>query len=100
MKKAILQLWEESEKDLGVIEGGCSLHLSPEGLSEFILSFYSNRKEGDSIPPLYEKTLGDLNKVLVSEAIHNIILDRGFVRLGQNELNNLLELEEIKPYDN
>lgn len=100
MKKAILQLWEESEKDLGVIEGGCSLHLSQEGLREFITSFYSERSEDDNIPQLYEKTLGAPNKVIVSEAIYNMVLERGSVRLAQNELNNLLELGEIKPYDN
>lgn len=100
MKKAILQLWEESDKDLGVIEGGCSVHSSGENLREFITSFYSERGEDDSIPQLYEKTLGAPNKVLVSEAIYNMVLDQGSVRLAQNQLNNLLELGEIKPYDN
>ena len=94
MKKAILQLWEETERD-GVIQpDGCSLHFDKIALTQFTSDFYSNRTE-DVVPEVYERVIGEPIEVSVTESIYNIISEMKSVRIQQYEMNNLLVLKEI-----
>ena len=93
MNKVILQLWEESDRYLGVNPGGCSLHKDESSLKEYLNSIYSNR--GDDVPDSYERAFSNPVIVDVVENIHNIVQNSGSVRLQQYEMNNLLNLKEI-----
>jgi hypothetical protein len=94
MKKVILQLWEESEKD-GVIQpDGCSLHFDEKSLKQFISEFYSSRTE-DDVPDFYERVIGNPIEVDVVENIYNIISETKSIRIQQYEMNNLIGLKEI-----
>jgi hypothetical protein len=94
MKKAILQLWEETERD-GVIQpDGCSLHFDKIALTQFTSDIYSNRTE-DVVPEVYERVIGEPIEVSVTESIYNIISEMKSVRIQQYEMNNLLGLKEI-----
>lgn len=94
MKKVILQLWEESERD-GVIQpDGCSLHFDEKSLTKFTSEFYSNRTD-DDIPEFYERVIGGPIEVEVTENLYNIISEMKSVRIQQYEMNNLLGLKEI-----
>lgn len=94
MKKVILQLWEESERDGLIQPDGCSLHFDEKALSQFTSEFYSSRTEGD-VPEFYERVIGSPIEVDVTENIYNIISEVKSVRIQQYELNNLLGLKEI-----
>jgi hypothetical protein len=94
MKKVILQLWEESEKD-GVIQpDGCSLHFDEKSLKQFISEFYSSRTE-DHVPDFYERVIGNPIEVDVVENIYSIISEMKSIRIQQYEMNNLIGLKEI-----
>jgi hypothetical protein len=40
MNKCVLQFWEESIRDFGIIPDGCSLHIDLDEHRNFLKSFY------------------------------------------------------------
>jgi hypothetical protein len=98
MKRVILQLWEESENDNSVQPDGCSIHINEKSLSDFTNSIYSDRS--DEIPSCYERVVGSPIEVDVVENIYNILEKMKTIRLQQYEMNNLINLNEIRFDDN
>jgi hypothetical protein len=95
MNRVLLQLWEESNKDLGQTPDGCSLHIDLENHKNYVNDIYLDRKE-DYIPETYERVVGLPVDVYVNDAIYSIMLRDKSVRLLQHELNNLINLNEIE----
>ncbi len=95
MKKAILQYWEESGRNWGVRPDGCSLHVDAQTHKKFVDEIYSTRI-GDEVPDEYDRIVDEAFEVEVSDAIYNEIMNQnGSLRLMQNSLTNLKNLEEI-----
>lgn len=96
MKKLYLQYWEESERGWGVRPDGCSLHLEQSDHNKFIESVYSDRNES-SVPDEYDRVVGGLIDVYVSETLYNeIVKNGGSLRLMEYNMNNLRNLRDIK----
>ncbi len=95
MKKVYLQHWEESERGWGVRPDGCSIHIDLESHKCFLQNIYDDR-DPLNVPDEYERIVGDVSEVLVSDSIFSeIIKEKGTIRLMQNSFSNLVELEEI-----
>lgn len=96
MKKAYLQYWEESVRNLEVLPDGCSLHCTIQDRNNYVKSIYSNRSETD-VPHEYDRIVGDAIEVEVCNSLWDQILEEGnSLRLMQHSLSNLKALEEIK----
>lgn len=93
MKKILLQLWEESDFELGIMPDGCSLHLDIDSLNIYIKNVYSNRM-GD-VPDSYDRVVGDPVNISVDNKIFDIVSMFKSVRLQQHEMNNSINLNEI-----
>jgi len=95
MNKVIMQLWEESERGWGVRPDGCSLHLSVTDRKDFIDKIYKSRQDMNNVPDEYDRVSGDEMEVFVEDSLFELIKVKGTVRLLENELNNLINLEEL-----
>ena len=95
MKKVYLKNWEESERGWGVRPDGCSLHIDLNNHKSYLNSIYQSR-DINNIPHEYDRIVGDVKEVLVSDVIFNEVLkSNGVLRLMQHSLSNLIKLEEI-----
>jgi hypothetical protein len=95
MKKVILQLWEETEKNSGIQPDGCSLHIDEKSLSDYTDGVYSIR-DTNKVPDIFERLIGRPIEVEVIDNIFNVVEKMKSVRLQQYEMNNLINLKEIK----
>lgn len=94
MKKAILQIWEESLSDDNVIPDGASLHLDINLRNDYVDSLYKYR--GDiHVPESYLRITGQYEEVMISEAIYNKLEISRTIVLKENEFNNLIQFKEI-----
>lgn len=94
MKKAILQIWEESHSDDNILPDGASLHLDINDRNDYVDSFYKYR--GDiPVPEIYSRITGEYEEVMISEAIHNRLQIFRTILLKENEFNNLISFKEI-----
>jgi hypothetical protein len=94
MNRVILQMWEESDKNIGQTPDGCSLHLTSEYHSDYLNKVYSNR--ANIIPDIYDRVLGDPIEVTVNDVLFSILNRDKSIRLLQHEMNNLIVLNEIE----
>lgn len=94
MNKAILQVWEESNKLEGIRQDGCSIHIDSNELNKYIDSVYNGRDD-NNLPESYERVVGNPTEVEISDALYNIIIRDKSIRLRSYEMNNLLKMEEI-----
>ena len=95
MKKVYLQNWEESERGWGVRPDGCSLHIDLNNHKSYLNSIYQSR-DINNIPHEYDRIVGVVREVLVSDVIFNeVVKNSGVLRLMQHSLSNLIKLEEI-----
>jgi hypothetical protein len=96
MKKVYVQIWEESELGQGTKEDGVSLHLTTESAKIFINKVYKNR-EISNIPNSYERIVGDIIEVKVSNSLYREIVNTKLgLRIPQHSFTNLKNLGEIK----
>ena len=96
MKKVYLQYWEESEKGWGVRPDGCSLHISISDYKSYLEKVYSDRNPV-VIPNEYDRIVGDLIEVEVTNKIYDEILNcSNSLRIMQYSLNNLKKLQELQ----
>lgn len=93
MNKIILQLWEITHIVTGITADGCSLHLNVESRNEYIKKHLDGLK---NTPPIYERPIGDCIEVMVDDNKYRTVKKNKFVRLQQNQLNNLISLKEFK----
>jgi hypothetical protein len=93
MNKCVLQFWEESIRDFGIIPDGCSLHIDLDEHRNFLKSFYDKR-DGNA-PDEYDRIFGDEIVCFISDSLYNNLLDKNSIRLLENEKNNLISMEEI-----
>lgn len=93
MNKVILQRWEESERNWGSRPDGCSLHLDNINREKYIDIIYRDRK--NDIPDTYERIVGSPIDVFIDEPLFEILEKEKNIRLQENELNNLINLEEL-----
>jgi len=94
MNKIILQLWEESERGSGVRPDGCSMHINSEYRDLYVSSIYSGRFSGQ-VPDEYERILGKPMDAYINDAMFSILSIDKNIRIGQNQMNNLIEMEDI-----
>jgi hypothetical protein len=95
MNEVFLQLWEQSDEDLGIIQDGCSLHIDESDLKKYLDGFYSNRNI-ENVPNQYDSAVGEPSKVWINDVLYAILQRDGFIRLEQYELNNLIGLKGIE----
>jgi hypothetical protein len=97
MKNIILQLWEEFDINSGIIPDGCSLHLDMKSRDIYIKSFNekNNLSENSTVPPVYEKPIGNPVEVEVSDDLFELLNSEGCQRIMQHSLNNLINLGNI-----
>jgi hypothetical protein len=88
MIRAVLQLWEESEKNNNR-PCGCSIHSDLQSRDKYLKSIYSGRNK---VPEYYERAIGEPIDVLLKS---NLIKGLETVKLMRHEMNNLLNLNEI-----
>jgi hypothetical protein len=94
MNKAILQIWEESNKEFGIRQDGCSIHIDSIELNQYIDSVYRDR-DGDNLPISYERVVGNPTEVEICDLLYNRLTRDKSIRLRSYEMNNLLRMEEI-----
>ena len=95
MKKVYLQFWEESERSWGVRPDGCSLHVSVKDHEKFIEQVYNKREDEDTVPPEYDRIVGEVIEVMIKDDLYDSFQSSGSLRLLEHQLNNLMKLEEI-----
>jgi len=93
MNKVILQLWEESNVNEGILSDGCSLHLNLSERDIYVKSVYQNRSA--DIPEKYDRIVGDSVEVFVSDNIYDILLRDKNMKLPESAFQNLLKFEDI-----
>lgn len=93
MNRVYLQLWIHSERGLGFLTDGCSLHLDLIERDRFISDIYSKR--GDIVPEQYERSFGESFEVYVDDMLFDSIRSTGSVRLDESSLRNLISMEDI-----
>lgn len=93
MNRALLQVWEESNKKEGIRQDGCSLHIDMEHRNLYIKDVYQNRQ--DEIPISYDRIVGLPTSVIINDSLYNILLESKNIRLMRYELNNLLLTQDI-----
>lgn len=94
MNKAILQVWEESNRIEGIRQDGCSIHIDDKQRNMYVDSVYRGRKE-DNLPDSYERIVGSPVEVEISDVLFKIVERDKSIRLRSYEMNNLLKMEEI-----
>ena len=94
MNRVILQIWEESEREIGPRPNGCSLHTTLSERDNFLDQIYEGRTL-KNIPNEYDRIVGIPIDVFVSDLLFGEVIDKGSVRLLESDMNNLLSLEEI-----
>lgn len=94
MKKAILQIWEESHSDDTILPDGASLHLSLSDRNDYVDSFYKYR-EGITVPEVYSRVCGDFSEVTISEGVYMKLNILKNILLQEHEFNNLVNFKEI-----
>jgi hypothetical protein len=93
MNIAVLQIWEESDIKNGVNQDGCSIHLNIEERNNYINKHYVNNTK--DMPSVYERIVGIPSSVFITDQLYNILTNEKSIRLMQNELNNLFNLQDI-----
>lgn len=93
MNKVIMQLWEVSDRNDGLMPDGCSLHFDGSSCDSFVEEFRSSKL--DVVPDFYEKEIGLPFSVFVTDTIFIRMMLERTVRISQSEMSNLLLLEEI-----
>lgn len=99
MNKVVLQFWEYSIRDSGVVSNGCSLHLDEGEKNIFIDKIYKDRSS-DNVPPEYDRIVGKSIDVFVSDVMVSRVKLNKSIRVYEHELNNLLSMAEIIIKDN
>jgi len=94
MNRIVLQLWEESERIHGVRPDGCSMHIDIDSRDSYVSSIYSSR-DPYNVPDEYERTLGGPIVAYVNDSMFDVICSDKSIRVGQNQMNNLIEMEDI-----
>ena len=96
-----MQYWEESErgnksKPTSIRPYGCSLHITEIDYKSYLDEIYSTR-DVSNIPSEYDRIVGELIEVNVSDEIYNEILKySNSLRIMQHSLNNLKKLQDIQ----
>lgn len=93
MNRVYLQLWVHSERGLGFLTDGCSLHLDLTERDKFISDIYLERD--DLVPEQYDRYFGDSFEVYVDDMLFESIRSYGSVRLDESSLRNLMSMEDI-----
>lgn len=93
MNRVYLQLWVHSERGLGFLTDGCSLHLDLAERDKFISDIYSERT--DLVPEQYDRYFDDSFEVYVDDMLFGSIRSHGSVRLDESSLRNLISMEDI-----
>lgn len=94
MNKVILQIWEESNKNEGIRQDGCSIHIDSSHQKKYVDSVYRGRND-ENLPDSYERIVGSPVEVEVSDTLFAAIERDKSVRLRSYEMNNLLKMDEI-----
>jgi len=94
MNKAILQVWEESNRNDKIYQDGCSIHIDMKHRDMFINTIYENR-DCDNLPESYERIVGNPSLIVITDELLEVIEQDKSIRLRSHEMNNLLNLEEI-----
>lgn len=94
MNKAVLQVWEESNKIEGIRQDGCSIHIDDKSRNMYVDSVYRGRND-ENLPDSYERIVGNPVEVEVSDTLFAFIERDKSIRLRSYEMNNLLKMEEI-----
>lgn len=94
MNKVILQIWEESNINHGVLTNGCSIHLNKHYKDAYIKNKYSKRNEYE-IPDRYDRVVGESTVVYVNDEIYDLVKLKKSIKLSQVEFSNLRKLEDI-----
>ena len=95
MKKAVLQIWEESFSDDNIVPNGASLHINISERKEYVDKFYKYRKNKTVTDDSYLRITGEYEEVMISEAIYKKLEMSKTIVLKENEFNNLIEFKEI-----
>lgn len=92
MNKVLLQLWEESSEN-SFIADGCSIHLTINDHEEYMNQKNSNRS--DIIPGKFENKVSEFLYVFIEDSMFEMLKNVKNIRLSQNEMRNLINIEEI-----
>jgi hypothetical protein len=93
MNRVYLQLWVHSERGLGFLTDGCSLHIDLVERDKFISDVYLERDE--LVPEQYDRCFGDSFEVYVDDMLFESVRSQSNVRLDESSLRNLLVMEDI-----
>jgi hypothetical protein len=94
MNKVIFQFWENSILNLDVMSDGCSLHIDVDERDRWIKNMYYERKS-DQIPDEYDRVVGDSLVCFVEDDLYQKIKTFKTIRISENQLNNLIDMNEI-----
>lgn len=94
MNKCVIQFWEESERGWGVRPDGCSIHIDEIGLSKYVGRVYEKR-DPNNVPDEYSRVSGSPFECFVSDELLEKIKYDGYIRLWENEKNNLINIGDL-----
>lgn len=90
-----LQYWKLSDKNLGVIPNGCTLHNSLEDTEEYVSNVYKDRDD-DVISNSYIRIVGKPIIASISDSLYASLMGKKVLSLKEVEMNNLINCEDLK----
>lgn len=94
MNRVIFQFWENSILNLDVMSDGCSLHIDNSERNRWVENIYSERTIND-IPDEYDRIVGEPLICFVDDDLFQKIQNFKTIRISENQLNNLIDMNEI-----
>lgn len=91
---AIMQYWEISDVEFGIMSNGCSLHIDMISHSNYVSSVYTGRDEA-TIDPVYNRTVGGPIIITTNDEIFERLAKQHCLILEEVELNNLVNYEDL-----
>lgn len=93
MNRVVLQYWEQTIKNKGVFNDGCSIHTDIDERNKYISKIYENRN--DDIPDEYDRIIGNGVEAFIDDDIYELVEMYKTVKLSDVEFRNLIGFDKI-----
>jgi hypothetical protein len=94
MNKVLIQIWEESIREVGTRPDGCSLHIDNQERDRYISSVYEKRTDS-KVPDEYDRVVGYPIDALIEDVLFKKLKSEKTIRIEEHSLRNLIGMEEI-----
>lgn len=93
MNRVILQYWEQTIRNDGVFNDGCSIHTNIDERNKYIYKIYRNRE--NYIPDEYIRIVGDGVEAFIDDDVYGLVRKHNSIKLSDVEFRNLIKFDKI-----